>query len=34
MEKLQIIKQLSLMSAKHDVVVVSKDDGHVDLDKA
>lgn len=34
MEKLRIIEQLSLMEAKHDVVVIKKGDNHIDLDKA
>lgn len=32
MEKLRIIEQLSLMEAKHDVVVVKKADNHIDLE--
>lgn len=34
MEKLQIIEQLKLMEAKHDVVVVTVDDNNVELDRA
>lgn len=34
MERLLIVEQLRALDAKHSVTVVSKNDNHIDLDKA